>query len=89
MVEFLDLMLRDKSNNMRVEEVTVNADSPCNGKTIAEAKVRSIADVLILAVRHEENYRHNPPPEFLLKEGQTLIILAPVEDVIKLRSAMK
>ncbi len=82
-VEFPDLMLRDKSNNMRVEEVTVKADSPCSGKTFAEA------DVLILAVRHEENYRHNPPPEFLLKEGHTFIILAPVKDVMKLRDAMK
>ncbi len=88
-VEFLDLMLRDKENNMRVEEITVGANTPFNGKTIAEANVRSIADILILAVRHEENYWHTPPPEFLLKKGYTLVILDPAEDVIKLKNAMK
>jgi len=88
-VEFLDLMLRDKEKNMRVEETTIQPGSFCDGKTLAEVGIKNIADVLILAVRHDGHYRHNPPADFLLRSGQTLIILAPVEDVIKFRAAVQ
>lgn len=88
-VEFLDLMLRDKEKNMRVEEARIPVGSFCDGQTLAQANVRKIADVLILAVRDNGKYRHNPPPDFQLRAGQTLIFLAPVEEVVKFRDAVQ
>ena len=86
-VEFLDLMLKDKESNLRVEEVTISKESSCAGKSLGEADMRRMANVLVLAVRDlNQNYIHNPHPDFILEEGMALIILAAVEEVIKLRT---
>ena len=89
-VEFLDLMLKDKDKNLRVEEVPINASSPCADNTLEQCNVRKSSNVLVVAAKDVEgNYIHNPESDFILHEGSALIVLGPVEEVNKLRSALK
>ena len=85
-VEFLDVMLRDRERNFRVEQVTLHHGSRIIGKTLAEANIRSHADVLVIAARQPTGgYVHNPRAELLLEKDTVLIVIGVVEEVEKLR----
>ena len=88
-VEFLDLMLRDKEKNLRVEEVAVRRASPAAEKTLAQANIRSLADVLVVAVKNSAgDFHYNPRLDFVLNEGTVLIVLGMVDEVARLRKAL-
>ena len=93
-VEFLDLMLRDKDKNLRIEEVVVPKGSPFVGKPIFEAQIRQHTNLLVVAVREPSqsgatgNFVYNPGPELLIADGMTLVVLGETEGVHRLRSAV-
>ena len=87
--EFLDMMMRDPKHVLRIEEVVVREDAPFANKTLAEASLRKVADVLIVAVRGSDgSYRFNPGADTPLKVGCTLIFLGELDQVLKLRAAL-
>jgi len=51
-VSFLDLMLRDKERNLRVEEVAV--PDPFAGKAVSALNLKEYLHLLLLAVKTEE-----------------------------------
>src|SRR5207245_5425208 len=67
-VEFLDLMLRDKDKNLRIEEVVVPKGSPLVGKPISEAQIRRHANLLVVAVR-EPPRDPTQPGKFVYNPG--------------------
>lgn len=85
--EFLDLMLYDKDKTLRIEEVNIPPTSSFIGKSLKEVKLRQLADVLVVAVKNEgsKSYYYNPRPDFTIDKGCTLIVLGPIDEVIKLR----
>ena len=94
-VEFLDLMLRDKDKNLRIEEVMVPKGSPLVGKPIFEAQIRKNTNLLVVAVREppEEpsqpgRFVYNPGPETRIVANMALIVLGETESVHKLRSSI-
>lgn len=93
-VEFLDLMLRDKDKNLRIEEVTVPAGSPLCGKPLAEAQIRQQTNLLVIALRERPlasepgRFLYNPGPETEIAEGMALIVLGETEGVHRLRAAV-
>ncbi len=94
-VEFLDLMLRDKDKNLRIEEVVVPKGSPLVGKPIFEAQIRRYTNLLVVAVREPPpapaqpgRFVYNPGPETLIEENMALIVLGETESVHKLRSSI-
>jgi voltage-gated potassium channel len=85
-VEFLDVMLRDKERTLRVEEVAVHAGSQLAGLTLKQADIRSRADVLVVAAKSPQGvYTHNPTPDFVLEPGTVLILIGVVDEMEKLR----
>jgi voltage-gated potassium channel len=87
--EFLDMMMRDPKHVLRIEEVPVKEGTPFANKTLAEAAIRKVADVLVVAVRGADgSYRFNPGAETQLKVGSTLIFLGELDQVLKLRAAL-
>lgn len=76
-VTFLDLMLRDKDRNLRIEEITIPENSQIGGETLASAKIRQFGEVLVIAIRQHgaERYQYNPGPNTHLSEGDVLILL--------------
>lgn len=94
-VEFLDLMLRDKDKNLRIEEVLVPSGSPLVGKPIFEAQIRRYTNLLVVAVREPPvgpaqpgRFVYNPGPETLIAEHMALIVLGETENVHKLRASI-
>src|SRR5262249_41376452 len=89
--EVLDLMLRDKHKDLRIEEVTVPRGSPLVGKPIFEAQIRKHTTPLVVAVREASKddspgrFIYNPGPELLIDAGMALIVLGETEGVHKLR----
>ena len=81
-VSFLDTMLRDKNRNLRVEEVTVAADSPFVGRTLGELNTHSRTNCLLLATQSADGeYVYNPPDEERLAPGMILIVMGDPRDV--------
>ena len=88
-VEFLDLMLRDRDKNLRIEEVTVPAGSWMVGKPISEAQIRRHTNLLVVAVREAGGqFVYNPGPETEIIAGMALIVLGETDSVQKLRAGI-
>ncbi len=85
--QFLDLMLRDKEKNLRIEQVEIAAGSELTGKRLADTTIRKITELLVIAARNEKTgkYDYNPGPNFVIEDGTVLIVLGSTDDVIKLR----
>lgn len=89
-VTFLDQMLRDRERNLRVDEVPVGAESPEAGKRLGEIDFRAISNALLLACRTRDGgWVYNPPPEYRLEPGVTLILMGSPEDMERVRARFR
>ncbi|MFQ6109792.1 MAG: potassium channel family protein [Candidatus Aminicenantales bacterium] len=82
-VTFLDMMLRERERVLRFEELKVGKESSLVGKTLAEAKLGEKTDALLVAIRQEgrKDYEFNPSEDAVIKENDTLILIASPEAV--------
>lgn len=71
-VGFLDEMLKSEKR-LRIEEVAVPADFP--DTPIRDLSLRS-PEYVLLAVREAHDWVFNPPPEYVLRHGRTIITMA-------------
>jgi len=79
--DFLESMLRDKEQALRVEEVGVPEGSPYAGKKVEELELANMGNLLLLAIRKDEGeWIYNPPPSLTLEKDMRLIILATPEE---------
>ncbi len=78
-VSFLDIMLRDKDKNLRVEEVAIPA--ALAGSKISSLDLKKFPGVLLLAVRTNETWVYNPPKHLELNAGDALIIMTTPEEL--------
>jgi voltage-gated potassium channel len=86
-VTFLDLMLRDKDRNLRIEEVTVPARF--EGKTIEELQLKKICNLLLMALCEKGEWIYNPGPGCRVREGSTLIFMGTPQERIKVEKAFQ
>jgi voltage-gated potassium channel len=87
--EFLDVMLRDPKHVLRIEEATVTPGSVVANRTLGEASLRKICDVLVVAIRAADGtHRFNPGADEVLTPGSTLIVLGERGEVAKLREVV-
>ena len=83
---FLDHILRDSERTLRVEEIFVGEESPFMGKRLAESDIRRHAEVLVIAVRDVQGtYHYNPGAAYLIRAGETLIVIGSPAQVRDLR----
>ncbi|MDJ0761989.1 MAG: NAD-binding protein [Myxococcota bacterium] len=88
-VEFLDMMLRDQTQNTRIEQIVLSEDSPLAGKRLAETNIRKATDVLVIAVRNQSgDYVYNPGPDTLIEAGATMVVLGSMNSIIRLRKSL-
>lgn len=86
-VTFLDHMLRDRDANLRVDEVIVPVHSRFVGVELGDIDFRAISQGLLLACRGADGkWHYNPPPEYRLGDGNTLIMLGTPSDLERLRT---
>lgn len=77
-VSFLDIMLRDTSKKLRVEEIPI--PDKYSGKDIASLNLKRFRDLLLLAIRSEGKWKYNPPDDHIIKAQDTLILMTSPEE---------
>lgn len=84
--QFLDLMLRDKEKNLRVEELIVTPASGLHGVRLGEAKLREERHLLVLAIKTTDGgYEYGPGADFVLENGVVLLVMGDPDSVARLR----
>jgi len=86
-VGFIDLIVRDSQDNqLTVEELKIPAESPLDGLRLMDSQIRRAGNVLVLSVvQLDQTHRFNPPPEFVLRSGMTLVALGELEELTQLK----
>ena len=85
--EFLDVVMRDRSIELRLEEVEVPVGSPFVGQSLRQAKVRDRTGALVLALRQVDGTMlTNPDPDAELVVGQIIIAIG-TDDQLRVLAA--
>ncbi len=89
-VHFLDVMLRDKDRNLRVEEVTIQANFSGVNQSIESPGIRTKTGLLVLAIQKPgaKSFVYNPAGTEKLVEGTAMIVVGEVPQIKKLRLLM-
>ncbi len=88
-VTFLDTMLRDKDQSIRVEEVHLQQNSYAVGSPLGETGILDLEGASVVAlVRANQPYRFNPPPSLRLEAGDTLILMGLSEVIADLNRSV-
>ncbi len=75
-VGFLDMMLKDRDRNLRVDEVPVPDDSPFLGSALSELQAHARTNCLVVATRSTGGaYFYNPSEQTVLERGNVLIVM--------------
>jgi voltage-gated potassium channel len=74
-ITFLDQMLRSEEA-LRVEELAI--PERLSGRLLGELEPRT-REFLVLAVRNEGQWRFNPPDDYVVRGGDTLVFMATPE----------
>ena len=87
--EFLDVVMRDRSIELRLEEIVVPDGSPFVGRSLRGAQVRDRTGALVLALRNPDGtFLTNPDPDTELVAGQILIAIGTDEQLQSLVAAV-
>jgi voltage-gated potassium channel len=85
-VSFLDLMLKEKSKTLRVDEISLGTSSSWVGKTLGETELHRRFELLTLAVRKSNGQtRYNPQGDMALDASDVLIVMGDIANVRKAR----
>ncbi len=75
-VNFLDIMLRDKDKNLRIEEIDIPHNSRANGKKLGDLDFWSHAGLFPIAIQDKNGkWIYNPTPHATLEAGSTIVII--------------
>jgi voltage-gated potassium channel len=77
-VSFLDTMLRDKEQCLRIEEVCV--PDYFAGKTISALNLNKYPNILLLAVKAQKDWVYNPPAAYIIQPENTIVFMTPPEE---------
>lgn len=86
-VDFLDNMLRSKSN-LRISQLTVSKDSILAGKKLSESGIKNKFDLLVLGAKDDhQDIEFNPSAAKIMSVGLTLIVMGEVDNILKAKEA--
>jgi Kef-type K+ transport system membrane component KefB/Trk K+ transport system NAD-binding subunit len=81
-MDFLDLVVHDDSHATEMATVAVVPGTKCIGKTLREISPWETCRVTLLAVRRKgDSLQPNPSPDFVLREGDELIVMGTAEEI--------
>lgn len=86
-VSFLDVMLRDKEKGLRIEEVKIPVELV--GKTILDLKLKRFRDLLLMALKENEEWVYNPPENHQLTKASVLIFMGTPEARVRLEKELR
>lgn len=83
--EFLDVAMRERELQFRLEEVVVTMGSPVVGQSVRDARIRELTGAQVLALRSEDGSFHtNPAPDLAIAAGQVIIAIGTQEELAAL-----
>jgi voltage-gated potassium channel len=86
--EFLDVVMRERGLEFRLEELVVSPTSELDGASLRDAHIRDRTGALVLALRHADGaFTTNPSPELTMKAGDILIAIGTLEQLTRLAAA--
>src|SRR5271156_20355 len=93
-VGFLDLMLKDQSQTLRVEDIEVHTGSPWAGSPLSEIGIQAKHNLLVLAAKSAGGASGpklwvNPPDKLVIQAGTAIIVMGDVKDIHKARREAK
>ena len=75
-VNFLDVMLRERDGSLRVEEVQLAPGSPLDGKAVGEADLSARTGVLLMAAGGDaQHLEFNPSKDRRMEAGDLLVVM--------------
>jgi len=86
-VSFLDIMLRDKEKNLRVEELPV--PRRLVGQPISALNLKRFPHALLLAVRTKDDWVYNPAESYVIDQNNTLVFMTTPEGRDELATFLK
>ena len=86
-VSFIDIMLRDREKNLRVEELPI--PESFEGKSLGTLNLGGFQSVLLLAIKREQEWLYNPPKDYILQRGNILIFMANPSERLQLERIFK
>jgi voltage-gated potassium channel len=89
-VSFLDLMLKEKTRTLRIEEIEIGAASRWAGLPLEELRLHARYNLLPLAVKNSgqdpnPNFWVNPPDILVVRGGAVIIVMGNVDDLRRAR----
>ena len=89
-VGFLDMMVKDQSHTLRIEEIELGKSSAWIGKSLGELNLRQSFNLLPMAIKPGSaspgvTYTVNPPDRYSLEGGSVLIVIGDVTDIRRAR----
>ena len=88
-VGFLDLMLRDPTHTLRVEQVEVGPKSPWAGRTLVDLDLRGRYNLMPMAIKPRSDaaakFAFNPADLTIVPPDSVLIVMGDVADVRRAR----
>jgi voltage-gated potassium channel len=89
-MQFLDVMLRDKQRNLRIEELLIPERSTLVGAQLRNTDIRRKTDVLVIAIRTPDGeFVYNPGPDTVIQKHSHLIVLGETAEVRRLREGVE
>jgi voltage-gated potassium channel len=87
---FLDLMLREKSRTLRIDQIEVAPHSPWIGKSLEEIKFHAHYHLMALAVKGsvgegKHDFLVNPPDTLTLQPNTIIIVMGDVNEIRRAR----
>jgi voltage-gated potassium channel len=86
-VSFLDIMLRDREKNLRVEELPV--PESLVGQPISALNLKRFSRSLLLAVKTAKDWVYNPPENYVINQNNTLVVMTTPEERDELARFLK
>jgi voltage-gated potassium channel len=86
-VSFLDIMLRDREKNLRVEELPVPESFV--GQPISALNLKRFSRSLLLAVKTAKDWVYNPPENYVINQNNTLVVMTTPEERDELARFLK
>jgi voltage-gated potassium channel len=89
-VGFLDLMLKEQSRTLRIEEIKIGSGSAWIDRPLVELNLKNRYNLLPMALKNAsgtgetaQNFWVNPPDNIRMKAGVVVIVLGDVHDIAR------
>jgi voltage-gated potassium channel len=89
-VDFMEIAVHGESMELQLEELKVKPNASLIGSSLKEAEVRRKLGVIIVAIEDAAGKMvFNPSPDARINEGDTLIALGEIKDLVRLETILQ